>query len=42
MVDDLRTLVSVNIEGCLFITQFAIMQMLAFSRRCDRWNRSAI
>lgn len=28
-VDDLRTLVSVNIEGFLFITQLAIKQMLA-------------
>ena len=28
-VDDLRSLVSVNIEGFLFITQFAIKQMLA-------------
>ena len=28
-VDDLRTLVSVNIEGFLFITQLAIRQMLA-------------
>ena len=28
-VDDLRTLVSVNIEGFLFITQHAIRQMLA-------------
>ena len=27
-VDDLRALVSVNIEGFLFITQFAIKQML--------------
>jgi len=37
-VDDLRSLVSVNIEGFLFISQFAIKQMLAQKTRGSSVN----